>query len=141
MCRPLNEEIENGRLNTDPKVRQRWAALEAAISVFVEGGYVTEKLLKQLKDPKYEHWELISRRPKPSLRVFGRFAKPDVFIGTHVQIRTLLKGMWSAEFEHEKLICEEHWNNIGLDQPFSAPPDFSYEKYITTNSSRKLKVL
>ncbi len=48
---------------------------------------MTENLIKQLKPEKFEHWELISRRPKPSLRVFGRFAKPNVFVGTYVRER------------------------------------------------------
>jgi hypothetical protein len=93
MCAALYEAIERGRQAEDVRTIKRWAQLVADIGHFVEGGRVTEKLVKQLDPPKYEHWELISRKPKPGLRVFGRFAKPDVFIGTHVLERAGLGGM------------------------------------------------
>lgn len=140
MCAPLASAIEIGKADPDEKVRQRWAKLVGDIGHFVEGGLINEGLMKQLKPEKFEHWEVRSRRPKPSLRVFGRFAKPDVFVGTHVQPRINLGGMWSAEFEHEKLVCEDHWKAAGLPDPFSASPDFSYEAYITENASRKVGV-
>lgn len=140
MCAPLREAIERGRSSAEEKERQRWATLEAAISHFIEGGRVTEDLIKQLQPPKYEHWELRSRKPKPSLRVFGRFAMPDVFVGTHVVRREKLGGMWSPQFEHEKLVCEDHWREAGLPDPFTDAPLFRYEKYITANAERKLRV-
>lgn len=140
MCNPLRESMELGRADPDESIRKRWAELEAAISTFIVGGYVSEKLIKQLQPAKYEHWELISRRPRPSLRVFGRFAMSDVFVGTHVKPRKGLGGMYSPQFEHEKLVCEDHWKAAGLPDPFSAPPAFPYEAYITENASRKLGV-
>jgi hypothetical protein len=114
MCKPLYDAIDGGKLSADDKDRGRWAQLEADIGTFVEGGLVTENLIKQLKDKKTEHWELVSRRPKPSLRIFGRFAKPNVFVGTHVVPRKGLGGMWSSQFEHEKLVCEDYWKAAGL---------------------------
>lgn len=140
MCVPLQTAIEAGRADPDPKLRNRWARLEASISYFIEGLYVTDHLMKQLEPQKFEHWELKSRKPRPSLRVFGRFAKPDIFIGTHVVPRPLLRGMWSPEYEHEKLVCEDHWSQAGLPPPFSDRPRFRYEAYITGNASRKIKV-
>ncbi|MHB1101991.1 MAG: hypothetical protein ACYC0C_04250 [Devosia sp.] len=140
MCESLHNDLVEGRASQDEKERQRWATLEAAMSSFVEGGYVTDNFIKQLLDKKNEHWELRSRRPKPSLRVFGRFAQPDVFIGTHVVPRKLLGGMWSPQFEHEKLVCEGHWNDAALPPPFSDAPQFRYEKYITTNASQKVQI-
>ena len=107
---------------------------------FIEGGYITDDLIKQLKPEKFEHWALRSRKPKPSLRVFGRFAMPDVFVGTHVVVRSDLGGMWSSEFEHEKLVCEDHWKATGLPNPFTDAPRFRYEKYITSNAQRKIRV-
>ena len=145
MCKPLFTAIDAGRAHDDEKVRERWAQLEGDIGTFVEGGLVTEGLVKQLVDPKYEHWELISRRPNPSWRVFCRFAKPDVLIGTHVVPRAGLGGMWSPQFEHEKLVCEDYWRDAGLPVApfpgaFTDAPDFRYEAYITANARRKLKV-
>jgi len=49
MCKPLHEAISNGRSAPDAKERQRWAALEAAIGHFIEGGLVTNDLMKQLE--------------------------------------------------------------------------------------------
>lgn len=140
MCEPLRAAIDEGRSSADEKERKPWAALEAAMWHFVTGGLVTDDLMKQLLPLKYEHWELKSRRPRPSLRVFGRFAKPDVFIGTHVRRRDGLGGMWSTQFENEKLVCEDHWNAAGLLAPFTDPPNFHYESYMTSNAYKKIRV-
>lgn len=139
MCRPLYESIQAGRQVADAKERQSWAKLEAAMRYFIEGGLVDDNLIKQLSPPNYEHWELRSRAPRPSLRVFGRFASPNVFIGTHVKPRKCLGGMWSPQFEHEKLVCEEHWNDAGMLVPFTDPPNFRYESYMTSNARKKIR--
>lgn len=139
VCAPLRDQMHSGKSDPDPKMRGRWATLEAAMSFFVEGNYVTEGLIKQLKPEKFEHWELRSRKPRPSMRVFGRFAARDVFIGTHVRLRQELGGMWSPQFEHEKLVCEQHWKAAGLPPPFSDPPDFRYEQYMS-NAARQVRM-
>jgi hypothetical protein len=90
--------------------------------------------MKWLEPKKHEIWELKSVRPRPSLRVFGRFAQANVFVGTHIAERKSLKGKWSLEFELEKLRAEEIWNRIfNTKTPFSAS---HYEGYITENASR-----
>jgi hypothetical protein len=137
MCKPLWVAIEIGRRSREERAIKRWAQLEADIGYFVEGGYITEDRIKQLEPYKYEHWELRSLKPRPSLRVFGRFAEPDVFIGTHVVERPPLGVKWSINWEIEKLYCEDYWYAAGLQTPFSAN---DYEEYITENASRKLKV-
>lgn len=140
MCKPLYTELELGKSDKDETVRKRWAELEGAMIHFVEGGRMTEQLIKQLKPEKFEHWELLSRKPRPSLRVFGRFALPDVFIGTHVKERKGMGGMWSPQFEHEKLVCEEHWESAGLSAVYSDAPQFRYESYITENAAAKIGI-
>lgn len=140
MCKPLYESVLEGRNSSDARERQSWAALEAAMRYFIEGGYVTDDLIKQLSPPKNEHWELRSRKPRPSLRVFGRFAYPNVFIGTHVKPRKSLGGMWSPQFEHEKLVCEDHWKDAGMPAPFTDGPNFRYESYMTSNARKKIRV-
>lgn len=140
MCKPLYDELQAGKSLPDEKERQRWAKLEAQMGMFVEGAYVNDDFMKQLLPRKYEHWELKSRKPRPSLRVFGRFAEPNVFVGTHVLPRKGLGGMWSPQFEHEKLVCEDHYRNAGLTEVYSDAPAFRFERYITTNASKKVRV-
>jgi hypothetical protein len=139
LCKPLREAIESGKASDSSAERHRWATLEAAMSYFVEGHPVSDGLIKQLLPQKYEHWELRSRSPKPSMRVFGRFAAYDIFVGTHVRLRTELGGMWSQQFEHEKLVCEDHWKAAGLLAPFSDSPTFKYEAYMS-NASKNVRV-
>jgi hypothetical protein len=137
MCTPLWSAIIEGRGQSTAGQRDRWAKLQADISHFIEGGRITEDRFKQLDDAKHENWELRSVKPKPSLRVFGRFAEPDVFVGTHVKQRKDLSGKWDLDWELEKLICEDHWKNAGLPEPFTAPPDYKYSDYITENAEKK----
>ena len=140
LCKPICEAIEAGRSDPDENERRCWAKVEAAFSHFIEGGLVTENLVKQLRDYKHEHWEFRCRKPRPSIRVFGRFAMPDVFVATHAVFRTSLGGIRSPKWEHEKLVCEGHWNSAGLGDPFTDAPEFRYAAYITSNATRKLGI-
>lgn len=134
MCKPLVEAIERGRSGDDYR---RWANLEAQISHFVEGGYVNWNLMKWLDPQEAEHWELRNRRPRPSLRVFGRFAKPDVFVGTHVALRKKLGGKWSNQWIGEVLEIEEIWSDLFRSKPYFGS---KYEDYITSNARKDVKV-
>src|SRR4051794_34054666 len=67
---------------------ERWAQLEAFLSHFVEGGIVDSRYMKPLTRPARYVWEIRSRRPRPSLRVLGRFADVDVFVATNVAVRS-----------------------------------------------------
>ena len=140
LCEPVREALASGKASSDEKERQCWAKVEAAFSHFIEGGFVTEDLVKQLHPHKFEHWAFRCRKPRPSIRVFGRFVMPDVFVATHLMPRTLLGGMNSPQFEQEKLVCEEHWGEAGLEDPFTDAPRFRYEAYITSNATRKLGI-
>jgi hypothetical protein len=139
VCRPLKELLHAGRESPDPGIRGRMARLEAALSFFVEGGRVDENFLKHLDPPKYEHWEIRSRRPRPSLRVFGRFVDHDVFVATPAVARSELGGKWSPRFEHEKLVCEQYWSEAGLSRPFTDAPSFRYEAYMS-NAARTREI-
>ncbi len=117
---------------------ERWEKLEADISHFVEGGYVNRSLLKQLEPLKYEHWCLRSVRPRPSIRIIGRFGAADLFVGTHALLRNSLAGKWSPAWEHEKLVCEDHWRGaVGDMAPFSGA---TYTDYITENAHEGVKI-
>lgn len=115
----------------------RWVRLEADLVHFVVGGKMNSKLLTQLDPPKFEHWEFRSVRPRPSIRVFGRFALPDVFVATHAIERAKLKGKWDFTWEYEKLRCEDIWNEMFTCPPFSGS---HYTDYVTENASENIRV-
>ena len=58
-----------------------------------------------------EVWEIRSMAPQPALRVFGRFAAPDVLVLTH------MKERGSINFEMEIGTCEGIWSNCFGDRP------------------------
>lgn len=137
LCVPMQRELDQGLASEVTKDIERWQSLNANLAHFVEGGLITWKFMKWLSPKKHEIWELVSGRPKPSLRVFGRFALPDVFVATHVRERKSLKGMWSLEFELEKLEAEKIWRDLTNEPPFSAD---TYERYITDNAKQNLRI-
>jgi hypothetical protein len=138
MTERLAREITDGRASLDPRRVERWERLRADISHFVENGLITWAFMRWLDPKKYEHWELRSLRPRPSFRVFGRFAEPDVFVGTHIKERAPLGAKWSLDWEIEKLVCEDEWRAALSDcEPFRSD---DYTDYITENAYISPKV-
>lgn len=138
MTQRLAHQMSEARSSPDDARVERWERLRADIAHFVENGRVTWSFMRWLDPKKFEHWELRSVRPRPSLRVFGRFAEPDVFVGTHAVERAPLGRKWSLQWELEKLACEEAWNlALAGCEPFRSD---TYEDYITENASRFPKV-
>jgi hypothetical protein len=134
MTQRLADQIADGLASADPRRVERWDRLRADIANFVENGLMTWASMKWLDPHKFEHWEIKSRRPRPSLRIFGRFAEPNVFVGTHIIERTKLGKKWSQEWELEKLACEEGWKRaLGNCPPFHGN---NYEDYMTENAHR-----
>ncbi len=129
----LMAQFDEARSSPDPKRVERWERLAADIAYFIENGRVSWAFMKWLEPRKFEHWELRSVRPRPSLRVFGRFAAPDMFIATHAAERAPLGAKWSLQWELEKLTCEEEWEAaLPRVPPFRGE---RYEDYITENVS------
>jgi hypothetical protein len=121
-----------------PENFERWAKLEADMAHFVEGGYINWNLMKWLDPQKQEVWELKSVRPRPSIRVFGRFAEPNVFVGTNLKFRADLKEKWSKEFWDEIAKCEQVWKSLFGDEcPFKGK---LYTDYITDNAGKRVGV-
>ena len=136
---PLDQTLTQGQEATDPQERKRWASLHALMVFFVQGGFVSENEFKQLSEPKFEVWE-IKFRPKPGLRVFGRFALPDVFVATHLAIRRELGERNSDRWEIEKINCEQIYRASDLTSFFTDSPHFRYEKYITSDAAKTPRV-
>jgi hypothetical protein len=133
--RDLHEQIVANRIL--PQNFERWAKLEADMAHFVEGGYINWNMMKWLEPQKQEVWELKSVRPKPSIRVFGRFACPNVFIGTNIQFRNCMKEKWSKEFWDQIFECEKIWADLFKAEPFKGR---DYTDYITENAEKRMGV-
>jgi hypothetical protein len=97
---------------------RRMGFLEADLRSFINGDKVTIArgkeetcTLKPLSDVD-EVWELRSRGPKPSLRIFGRFADKDVLIATNMEYRTLLSSLRSRAFAVAIRTCTTTWSRL-----------------------------
>lgn len=133
----MQTSMDNANQSQDRDVITRYQSLAADFTFFVDGGYINSKFMKWLDPHKHEIWEIRSVRPRPSLRVFGRFAEPDVFVATHMVERSPLGGKFSMNWCLEMVTCEQEWKRIFTYAPFSAEV---YENYITTNARRTVKV-
>lgn len=76
----------------------------------LEGRELADEEMKRLTDAR-EIWEYKSPE-KPGIRVFGRFARKDVFIATHWQWRRQLGAYGSRAWQHEMKMCERAWNQV-----------------------------
>jgi hypothetical protein len=110
----LSEEVHDLLTRPWPDQRDagRWARLEAFLSHFVEGGLIDDKYMCPLIRPARWVWEIRSRRPRPSLRVFGRFAEIDVFVATNVGVRRELGGLGTREWRDEIVACTTRWRQL-----------------------------
>lgn len=134
LCRPLFDALDAGRASPEFK---RWAALEAFLETYVEGGMVTRHFMKPWSPKEGEIWTVRNKRPRPSLRVFGRFAMPDVFVATHVATRKELGAKWSNAAIWHWMRCDGiWWDNLSF-QPFSGS---ALTDYVTNNAFIELGV-
>ncbi len=97
----------------------RMGFLEADLVRFISGDEITVARgkeescnLKPLSPPEGEVWEIRSRDPKPSIRVFGRFADQDVFIATNLEYRKVLDHIRSRKWKEEILRCKAIWKRL-----------------------------
>jgi hypothetical protein len=120
-----SEEERMGRL---------WADLDwfTAGGEIIVGGQKDDTChIKPLLPPTEEVWEYISRAPKPSIRVFGRFAEPDVFVATHKWLRQLLGAFGSRDWKREIRRCKTEWRRLfPANEPHTG---VSINDYITEN--------
>lgn len=129
---------------------RRIGRLRADLESFVMGEEITLSFTPYehgsaymgLLDPKGQAtWDIRSRDPEPGLRVFGRFACPDVFVALTWSPRSKEVG-WSRKpalediplmWRIQILDCDQKWNSIlpGL-VPVSGD---EVERYVTANVS------
>ena len=108
---------------TDPDWEERCGDLRADIDHFVEGKLLTvaaksykghTSQLKRLEPAKDEVWEIRSRDPKPSIRVFGRFADKDLFVALNWRLRVDLGKIGTREWRNARLECKTEWKKLFL---------------------------
>jgi hypothetical protein len=90
----------------------RIAVLDAQLGHFVEGGVVDPTYMRMLDRPAHNVLEIRARRPRPSIRVFGRFAQKDVFIALNVELRNSLAGKGSRAWRDEAVRCGVLWRAL-----------------------------
>ena len=109
----LKKDILDGPWATDSLKKRLFVQLHGDLLRFVVGDELRVSLdgreyrdedMRRLEDA-YEIWEIKSK-DKPQVRVFGRFAQPDTFIGTHWQWRDNIN--WAKE----KRKCRKIWDLI-----------------------------
>ena len=114
MVKGLYERIYGPRAEDS----KRMGHLDADLRRFISGDKITIARgeeescnLKPLSNVD-EVWELRSRDPKPSIRVFGRFADKDVFIATNMEHRKKLFALRSRAWAVEIRTCQTAWNRL-----------------------------
>ena len=94
------------------------------VSVSLEGFHHKTAYFGRLDKPEHEIWDIRSRDPKPGLRIFGRFADINFFVGLIWRPRSVewedkmpLGSGKSIEWDIEKIQCESAWNNLFPKSP------------------------
>jgi len=103
-----------GPWTDDDLDESRWIELRADIDTFISGGRVSvgpHGYLSHLK-PYEEVWEIRSINPRPSVRVFCRFADTDTLIAHTVRARKPLAGEKSIEWGQAIRDCKATWRAL-----------------------------
>lgn len=99
------------------RCRSLWAYLDAfilGVSVTVaKRPFLAKKAyFAQLHPASEEVWEIRSRNPRPSLRIFGRFAATDVFVALTWSKRAVLGAAKSREWRDARERCKSEWRRL-----------------------------
>jgi len=121
----IKEAIDGSARNKT--VARRFGRARALLETFVRGDIIVARwppdkdvgAMMALLCPDVKNvWEFRIGEPKPGLRIFGKFAEKDVFIGTHCyQREELPKG---DQWPHEIELCRHAWDGL-----FTAYPPLS----------------
>ena len=109
-------------------LERRAGSLRADLEMFVRGQVLSVSVtpykhvrayMGLLDPPEKGFWEIRSRDPNPSLRVFGHFADVNLFVAlvwhprsVEVDGRAPLGGARELSWEFAKLECEEAWQDL-----------------------------
>jgi hypothetical protein len=119
VTRELDEALAAGAEAEEGSTAHRIGLLQTDLDWFIAGELITVGYgkedhcrMKPLDPQDEEVWEIRSRDPKPSIRVFGRFSEPDVFIATHMAWRSELGAWGSQEWATEIRRCKAAWRQL-----------------------------
>jgi hypothetical protein len=122
----------------DPLKARRMGGLRADLDRFLEEAWIIvgrrrsrHAYMKRLDPGRDEVWEIRSRDPQPEMRVFGRFAECDVFVGTRCVDRDYLGKENSREWRDEIIRCATDWRNLFF--PYQPLTDRPLNDYISSN--------
>lgn len=124
---PSIKELMDGPW-TSPKCASRVLRLRADFEAFAKGERIVmcldpfeaeEAFFGRLDSPSDEVWDIRSREPGPGLRIFGRFAAPDIFIAFDWYPRS---RDWNGRqslgdrnhrlWEIAKTSCQQQWSTL-----------------------------
>jgi len=131
----------------DISVEKRFGRLRADLERFVTGGHIVACLVPYKAKTAYmgkldadEVWDIRSQDPSPGLRVFGRFAARDIFIGLGWAPRSrdwagkrLLGERDSQDWKDEISLCKREWHR--LLHPYNALEGNELGDYLSGNCS------
>jgi hypothetical protein len=103
-----NGEEQCGRLRADLDVFITGRLLTVAARAY----HAKTAYMAQLDQPSDEAWEIRSRDPEPSLRVFGRFADKNWFVALTWSRRDDLKGPESRQWRDAIESCKAEWRKL-----------------------------
>jgi len=140
----LPKKVEE-RLLSDAYPASR-GRIRIALDSFMEGDWKTIGFtkdcdcdLKRLQPPQNEIWNIRSLAPSPSVRVFGSFLEPDLFVVTNIAVRNDLKDEDSQECKDAIREAERVWNatfsSFGNVKPFSGE---NANDYVTENAALQI---
>jgi hypothetical protein len=90
--------------------------------------------LKKLTPYRDEIWEIRSRDPDPSLRIFGRFADKDLFVALSWHKRPDLGGPKTRPWRDAMVECGAEWRKLfpSYDALQGSNP-LNFNDYVTNN--------
>jgi hypothetical protein len=124
----------------DAEWEERCGQLRADLDRYIECRRITvaarpyharTAYMAQLDELRDEAWEIRSRDPEPSLRVFGRFADTDWFVALTWWKRADLKGPDSREWRDAIEGCKAEWRRLFPTYPPKTGANVN--DYISTN--------
>lgn len=112
----LSKDLHDALANPPAGEEDRHDELRADLVSFLIQRYITPEFLKLLQPKSKGVWEIRSRRVEPQIRVFGHFAKKDVFIALAYKYRDDLGDISNPSWIYEIRSVEDKWKELFFGQ-------------------------